>query len=103
MSRTKPATTSPSVQKGRGSKRRYRRPLDDPLREALAQRVYTLVGCLSVEKPLSLYNARKLVEQYGANLVRYALQRLERGKSIRSAAGFLVTFLRSESKFGAGV
>jgi hypothetical protein len=79
--------------------------LDDPQRERLAQRVYNRVNTLTSDptKRFSQANARKLVDQYGPQLVKEGLKRITRDSRIVKPAGWLVTFLRSESKFGAGV
>jgi hypothetical protein len=84
--------------KPRLSQRKYRKPLADFGREALAQRLYALVGSLNPDNHISEINARKLVDQYDARLVERALKRVGRDQRIYNPAGFIVTYLRSEAK-----
>lgn len=93
---TVPAATvrhiTPPTRRTRPSKRLYRKPLETAEKEALAQRVYALVG------EISEVTARRLVDQYDVRLVEKALRRVGRDQRIYNPAGFLVSYLRSESK-----
>jgi hypothetical protein len=84
--------------KPRLSQRKYRKPLADTGREALAQRLYALVRSLSPGNHISESNARKLVDQYDTRLVEHALMRLGRDQRVYNPAGFIITYLRSEAK-----
>ena len=89
---------SSAAQKSCPSQRKYRKPLADTGREALAQRLYALVDSLSPDNQLSEINARKLVDQYDARLVERALERVGRDQRIYNPAGFVITYLRSAAK-----
>jgi hypothetical protein len=70
------------------SKRYYRRPLADSRLEYLAGQVHMETG-----QGMSLANARRLVDTYGAKPVEFALKRmrwLRQKDRIRSPAGFLL-------------
>jgi hypothetical protein len=101
-SRTTPGAAKPDkpkhARKVRFSKRKYRKPLEMAEKEALAQRVYTRTGNLSPDNRLSEFMARRLVDQYDSRLVEQALRRVGRDSRIYNPAGFLVSYLRSESK-----
>jgi len=47
---------------------------------------------------LSLANARKVVQEFGAHLIEKALQAVRTRSNLRSPAGFLIAFLKSEQK-----
>jgi hypothetical protein len=94
-----PSPSTPTLpQQGAGppvrSKRYYRRPLADGRMESLAGKVHVETG-----QSMSLRNARRLVDTYGAKPVEAALKRmvwLRRKDRIRSPAAFLVVASRME-------
>ena len=47
---------------------------------------------------LSLSNARKVVQEFGGHLIEKALQAVRTRSNLRSPAGFLIAFLKSEQK-----
>ena len=94
--------SSSATRKPRASQRKYRKPLEDIGKEALAQRLYALVGALSPGNHVSETNARKLVDQYDSRLVESALKRVGRDQRVYNPAGFIITYLRSEAKAKGG-
>lgn len=104
----KPVSPSPMIQElnpqkradplakpERKAKRHYHKPLADTRMEGLAQQVYvaTNTNAGAPAQGMSLYNARRLVDTYGAQPVETTLKRMiwlrQKGK-IRSPSGFLV-------------
>lgn len=77
-------------------KKRYFVPLTDSHAEALAQSVHQAIP------ELAIANVREIVATTDADLVRLALKTLLERRNIHSRAGFFVTFIRSEIKFGKG-
>ena len=75
------------------SKRFYRRPLADRRMEWLAQQIHLVTSAGAAHERMSLCNARRLLDTYGAKPVETALKRMvwlrQKGK-ISSPAGFLV-------------
>lgn len=76
-------------------KKRFFAPLADARAESLAQAVHEAIP------DLALASARETVATTDADLVRLALKTILERRNIRSRAGFFVTFIRSEKKFGA--
>ncbi len=66
----------------------------------LVEQLYQKVNALSAEHALTRAKAHQLVEQYGVKQVKQALKLLETRQNIRNPAGFVIVFLRSESRFG---
>jgi hypothetical protein len=82
--------------------RRYWQPLDDPILEHWAMKVYREVNAKTgndAEK-LSMVTARRLLDRYGEALVREALAVMEQRRGVVKPAGWLCTWLRSTAKFG---
>ncbi len=70
-----------------------------PAEEPITETAKSLVDRLHKQIPdLSFANARKLVHQFSEQLIEKALTVINGREKIRSPAGFLVSFLRSESK-----
>jgi hypothetical protein len=101
---TQPPVTSskPAGKPKRRSKRHYRKPLADAALERLAQRISDQVRgiCADPGKQMSLATARRLVDEYGAQLVEQILRLMAQRHNISSPAGFLITVLRSTAKVG---
>ena len=86
----------PVVEKGRAIKKpvtlhNYRKPLKNADQEALAKQVYE-----TLEKEISLANARRLAMTYGETKLVAALKLIHQRALIRNWTGFLITILRSE-------
>lgn len=79
----------------------YRKPLPDSAQEALANRLYQGINerCADPAQHMSHFTARQLVHTYGICAVEIALTILGQRHHIDSPVGFLVTVLRSESKW----
>lgn len=79
------------------SKRYYRKPLPDERMERLAQQVHLETTADMANERMSLSNARRLLDTYGAQPVETALKRMvwlrERGK-ISKPAGFMMVASR---------
>lgn len=68
----------------------YRKPLKNLTHEALAQQVYE-----TLDKQLSLINARRTVATYGQPAISSALDLLKKRKTIVNPVGFMLTMLQS--------
>jgi hypothetical protein len=91
---------TPAPAKPRESKRKYRQEMADSGLEMLAKSVQKTVRELAPsERAMSLANARRLVETYGAKSVARALNKLiwmaGKGK-IQNPAGFMITVSRQQ-------
>lgn len=91
---------TPAPAKPRESKRKYRQEMADSGVEMLAKSVQKTVRELAPsERAMSLANARRLVETYGAKSVARALNKLiwmaGKGK-IQNPAGFMITVSRQQ-------
>ncbi len=73
------------------SKRFYHKPLAETAQERLAL-------ALKEAFPLRLTNARQLVHLYGIALVSEAMRAVRMRQNVNSPCGFLISWLRSESK-----
>ena len=80
-------------------KRNYRKPLDDQEGEYQAQQVYNQIAQQvdGAKGHISQATSRRLVDTYGVNRVGQGLSLITRRRNILNPAGFLVTWLRSES------
>lgn len=80
-------------------RRYYRRPLPDESAEMAAARVYRRVRELGTREgtTFSMWTARRLADQYGAEQVQRSLQVVESRGNIQNPAGFIVSYLRSEA------
>ena len=89
------AATSPKKTR----RRNYRKFLTDPSAEALAEQVYTAINTLSTNTAahISRTTARRLVDQYGTQKVGQGVSLISKRRNILIPAGFLVSWLRSES------
>jgi hypothetical protein len=75
------------------AKRQYRQPLSEPGSENLAQRLHQAAPTLSV------WSARRLVDQYGYALCQRALVTLRKRGGVKDRAAWLYSYVRSEAKF----
>jgi hypothetical protein len=88
---TEPVIHQPPVR----TKHFYRKPLPDSRMEELAQKIFRETSANSGS--MSLYNARRLVDTYGAEPCEAALKRmvwLQKRNKITNPAGFLVVVAR---------
>jgi hypothetical protein len=71
---------------------------DDPeVAARMADRVYTQIRAIKPERALTRRKAATLVETYGCALVAQGMRVLVSRQNIRNPAGFLMSWLRSES------
>jgi hypothetical protein len=78
----------------------YHKPLKDASKEALALRVYNAINQDTSDQAnrISQASARRLVDMYGVEQVEQGLDIIGKRRAIINPAGFLVTWLRSESR-----
>ncbi|MBZ0294313.1 MAG: hypothetical protein K8L99_17245, partial [Anaerolineae bacterium] len=81
-------------------KRHYKKPLPDGDAEYMAQKLYAQMREKSTDAKglISRAAARRLVTTYGMYLVGQGLAVIARRKNITNPTGFLITWLRSESR-----
>ncbi len=84
------------------TKRQVRQPLPNAAQEALAQRAYNFINGLTSDpgQRISQATARRCVLTYGAQAVERVLRLVMRRRNLHKPAGFFVTALRSEAKYG---
>jgi len=70
-------TPAPPVKRPRRSKRYFRSELPNEYDERLAQRLHDFTTSASRAHGLAIYNARRIVEMYGARAVHRALSRIQ--------------------------
>jgi hypothetical protein len=80
--------------------RNYRRKLENPEREAEAQRLYNHMCTLEVNSKhdLSLKTARQVIDTYHAAQIEWALSMLRTRPQIENPVGYLIAVLRSSQK-----
>jgi hypothetical protein len=80
--------------------RHYKKPLPDADAEVVAQKLYVQMREKSTDAKgyISQATARRLVTTYGAQLVGQGLAVIARRNNIVNPTGFLITWLRSESR-----
>jgi hypothetical protein len=91
---------APKTNTPRLTKRQLRQPLPDRAMEVWAQRLHRVTAerRSADASALSLANARRLVAQYGLRMVQRVLGVVASRTNIRSVAGFVVSWLRSEAR-----
>jgi hypothetical protein len=87
------AATERQTPRRSSAKRKYRQPLSEPGLENLAQRLHQAAPTLSV------WSARRLVDQYGYALCQQALVTLRKRGGVKDRAAWLYSYVRSEAKF----
>jgi hypothetical protein len=94
--------TPPPIRPQSGSTRRYHKPLKDEALEHRAQAVCTRIGSLSLESKghISQATARRLVSTFDPQLIEQGLSIISQRRGIANPAGFLVSWLKSESRKG---
>lgn len=82
------------------AKKYYRQALADEANEQMAQRLFKAIKtrCAGKSGYLSQPVARRLVEEYGLNLTKRVINLLKWRQNIHNPAGFVIVWLRSESK-----
>jgi hypothetical protein len=71
-----------------------------PYEAALADRLYETVKAMNPDRALARGLAYEQVQKYGVKLVEWVLRQLNERANIVNPAGFVITVLRSEHKFG---
>jgi len=91
---------APRAGQPRLTKRQLRQPLADHTLEVWAQHLHRMTAARgsAAASALSLANARRLVAEYGVRMVQRALGVVASRTNIRSVAGFVVSWLRSETR-----
>lgn len=75
-------------------------PTLNPREMALAERLYEAVRAINPDRALARGLAYEQVQKYGVKLVEWILKQLDERTNITNPAGFVITVLRSEHKFG---
>ena len=90
----------PNTSKQRETQRHYEKPLTDQNAEHLAQKTYTQMNQRSNDAKMRISQAmaRRLVATYGTQLVGQGLAVIAQRKHIVNPTGFLVVWLRSETR-----
>jgi Bifunctional DNA primase/polymerase, N-terminal len=72
----------------------------NPREAALADRLYEAIRAINPDRALARALAYEQVQKYGVKLVEWMLGQLSERTNIANPAGFVITVLRSEHKFG---
>lgn len=75
-------------------------PVLQPHEAALADHLYETIKTMNPDRALARALAYEQVQKYGIQLVNWVLKQLAERENITNPAGFVLTVLRSEHKFG---